>query len=635
MNYLRLPGHSRTRTVVLRKLLISLLWTGANAASSDAQILNDLPTDPDSVRELREAGRAQLRTGNYDAMVRTYSNLEDSAAAAVGDVLGLFNALHLNQQWPAANAALQRALKRFDADLNRMDRQIRDIRQRKDGDPQVRTGPGKESQIRYIEQQKERLIKRWPGLVLLTGQTELLQLKDPEAAVTTLKQGLRYAPEAAREFAALVADAKRVLANEELKTEKRLWHDLMMPVATLRYQAMAHEALGNITEAADCWCRVRLLEMCHRVGLAWVDKDRLISLLDRIPQDQRTPHHQFVRQNPGTYEDYRARPITRKKLVPDQESTPLKAVWLSGEKFTRLGPGNGSMARLHDGRLMLAFTSGDWQQHGIRLSVSDDGQKWERSWALPHNNIFDTRAPSICVDDDGIVWLLLSSKRLAESERYSSAGYRLWLTNSRDGKNWSTLKPVWTKQSLQYQHTAQLTRDHNGRFWIFCNENFAGGESPAAITELKPAGFAPSPQEPKVVCNVHTTFDPSGICHLVYDDFGRSVHYVRSSDMTKWSDPVQIDVKKDGSSVAFPQLLLQDGRGVLLHETMSGLWRRTVDVSIDEPHFSRKLQRLADHIAGVKGGRLFVSGESVFLPAGASYTPAILTATLNELLDSK
>ena len=67
-------------------------------------------------------------------------------------------------------------------------------------------------------------------------------------------------------------------------------------------------------------------------------------------------------------------------LVPPKESSPLKATLLTGEQFAQVGPAHGSMARLKDGRLFLAFTSGDWQQHQIRFTTSRDGEVWEPSW---------------------------------------------------------------------------------------------------------------------------------------------------------------------------------------------------------------------------------------------------------------
>ena len=39
---------------------------------------------------------------------------------------------------------------------------------------QPRTGPGKEGQIRYFENQKQKLLERWPQRILITGQLELL-----------------------------------------------------------------------------------------------------------------------------------------------------------------------------------------------------------------------------------------------------------------------------------------------------------------------------------------------------------------------------------------------------------------------------------------------------------------------------
>jgi hypothetical protein len=365
--------------------------------------------------------------------------------------------------------------------------------------------------------------------MLLTGQLELIQLEDPKAAVETLSTGLRFAPVAARGFQELVVDAEKGCERKQGAPMDQLWSELMVPIVTQRYLAMAYERLGEQRLAADAWCRVRLSDMAHRTGLAWVDREHLVEVLNGIPEDTRTAHHTYVLQYPGTYRS-RLEPsrINWKSVVPEPETSPFKAAMLDEEQFTALGPASASMARLSDGCYFLAFTSGDWQQHRIRFATSQDGENWDPSWEFSLNSIFDTRAPSVTVDDDGVIWMLFTSKRF-DHQRYSNAGYRLWLTSSSDGRTWSRIQPVAAMPG-QYQNTVQLTRDHTGRFWIFSQGYFGSGDSPAIVGPLQPIQVTVE-QQSLGMNNLHAVFDHDNVCHLVFETFGQSIHYSSSTDM--------------------------------------------------------------------------------------------------------
>lgn len=636
--------------VALITLVILGLTAGFMQVSAQQQRNSEAPadTDPiatsespaeqldDSHRRASEAKLVALRdsrqllfdAGDYESLITVGLELIESDEATLDDVLWLAYSYHLDEQWKESRDAFQLALKFFDRELSKLDREIQQVDALANSNRDY-SGPAPESRKRYFERQKQSLYERWPTIVLTTGLMELDQLDDPEAAITTLKRGLRYCPTAARDLNELAADAEDALAGENFDPNHKHFREMLYPVSTLRQLATAYERTGNQAAAIETWCRVRLCHILYKVGLGWVDRGHLLGLLDQIPDDQKQEYQRLVQANPGNYQDSEPREIVWKSLVPSNRQSPLQATMLPGMQFTRLGPSHGSMVKLNDGRFLLAYTSGDWRQHRVRLSGSRDGKTWDESWELPQNSIFNTRSPSMAVDDDGTIWLMFLSKRF-DLSRHSSNGYQLWVTSSRDGRNWAKIKPVSSDGVEQYQNTVQLTRDRNGRFWVFHLGGYASGETPRALGRWKKIEFNVE-KGPSGVDHMHATFDGNGLCHLVFDNFGFGIHYTQSSDMEHWSKPQTITKKVDGSSVSFPQMIVRGDRASLVHQTNSGFWLRHADLNADPPVFGDP-EQIADHRVAVNGGRILIDGDVLYVPSGAGYTPAILSTEVENLL---
>ena len=302
---------------------------------------------------------------------------------------------------------------------------------------------------------------------------------------------------------------------------------------------------------------------------------------------------------------------------PDNPFRPV-AAGLSG--FTHSRHETAALAELPDGRLLSAFGTDK-----ILMSTSRDGAAWDQPWEYPHNSVFPTGAPALLVDDDRLIWMLYVSKRPG-TDRFSSGHYCLWITHSNDGRNWATPKPVRTGGSARPRRPAHVTRSPDGRYWIFFGGLMGSGDSPGDIKELTRINV-PIRNQTTWPANPHATFDGNGNCHLVFDDFGRTLYYSRSDDMHAWSTLKKLGEKIEGSSIHSPQLICDGGRAALIYTTNQGTWLRRGVMQPEGPRLGKPI-RLFDHRITIEGARLLRSADKLFLPVRGN-PPQLLQADLD------
>ena len=589
------------------------------------------PIDEEAVR-LRGVGQELFPRADYESMAATYAELCARPSATVDDHMWHGHAHQLARNWPAAVQAYHRALVRLDAQIASTEIELKSLEERAKLDESIKFRKG--SRYPFLKRDQEQLPKQWPDLVLRIGHLELAELKNPAAAAKTLSQGLRFAPELALPLGELLATAEAA-ATTKPKTEDYIRAlQFIDPLETQRYLAMAQEQLNQPAAALDTWSRVRLSKLVHPSSYATTDPVHLSELASKLPQDSMQPYHRFVLKTPDREP---LKPREAKDFLKTGPANPFQATPLPGCEFTKIGPTADSLVQLPDGRLLMAFASGDQHHIGIKLSSSNHGTEWEAPWEFAHNSIFDTRAPSLLVDDDGEIWMLCLSKRLT-TERFASGPYELWLTHSRDGRGWSPLRSLQMQSESepprvaagQYQEIIQLTRLPDRRFGIFHGRHFGAAESPSQITTLSPLSL-PLDQQ-RYASNPYATFEAKGRCHLVFDDFGRGLYYTRSDDMQTWSPLQKLGMAEKNSSFSRPQLLLADDRVALLHEKNSGVWLQRGTLTASGLQLGEATQ-ITDHLMPLNGSRLLRVGDRVLISAGTPpYVSNLLSAPLAELL---
>ena len=304
---------------------------------------------------------------------------------------------------------------------------------------------------------------------------------------------------------------------------------------------------------------------------------------------------------------------------PDSPFRPVSTDLTGG---LRSGRGTSSLARLPDGRFLLAFG-----EKKITLAASKDGVAWEESGEYSHNSVFPTGNPTMLVDDEGVIWMLYSSKRPG-TDHFSTGYYYLWLTHSRDGRSWSTPKPIRTDGMLSNNTTAQMTRSPDGKYWIFLNDQVGSGNSPGAIRKLERL-YLPLRND-RSPTGVHAAFEANGRCHLVFVFGGskRAVQYSRSEDMRLWS-PLTTLFGDIDSTVKLPQLLIEGDRVALIYSTNKGAWIRRGTMDRDGPRLPQAIQ-FAKHSAGVNGSRFLQESRKIYLPM-IGEPPALLVTDRDDL----
>ncbi len=301
--------------------------------------------------------------------------------------------------------------------------------------------------------------------------------------------------------------------------------------------------------------------------------------------------------------------------------------------FTPFPPSQCSLARLPDGRWLAAY-GGDSQ---IRLSASRDLVTWEKPWALPDGAVFPTIEPALYADGDGTIWLAYFSNRLAW-DPFSTAGYRLWLASSRDGRAWARPRPVFPGPPEQSGWrgldgglplgAAQIVRARDGRYGLSWHGHIGWGATPGEIQELRPLREATD--RPSNTCNSHLSVATDGRFHLVYDDFRGGILYATSADGLQWSAPRRIVDAEGPNPGSHPQLLLAGDTAALLYETNTGAWLRRGQVE-PEPRFGPPV-KISGHGVPLSGSRACVTGDGQVVLLAGQDTIWVLRADLKSVV---
>lgn len=590
--------------------------------------------DPDVI-QLRELGQKHFIKASYELMGTTYSVLGALPASTRDDTMWLGHSYQLARNWPAAINAYKKALAQLDAEMTSVDRLLKEFEDRTNEDRAELAGKFNRGLV--LKRTQEELPKQWAGLVLQIGLMELLEQKDPAAAATTLSKGLRYAPELSQPLDQMLAAAELALSKKPPMVNHFRANELIIPIETLRYLAMAQEQIEQPAAAFDTWVRVRLAQIQFQSYYATTHPARLKELAARLPLNTLKPHHHFALNHPDR------EPSTQREsqdFLKSGSANPFHTSQLRGLDFSAGSVGSANLVRMKDGRMLIAYTTGDHHQSRIKLSQSKDGVEWEAPWEFAHNSVFQTRAPSLVVADDGEIWMLCLSQRLT-TERFASRPYQLWLTHSYDGREWAPLRVLQMSSESerlqisdsQYQELPELMRLPGGRFGILWRNQFAEGKSPNELTALKTLRL-PHLNEISVVSNTQATFDDSGRCHLVFDDFGRGLYYTRSDDMQTWLPLQLVALAQPNSRISRSQLLIQRDRVALIYEQSNGSWLQRGKIAASGLDLGDAMQ-IADHTMPLNGARLFVDGDTVRIPAGSQpYVPHLFTAKLADLMKS-
>jgi hypothetical protein len=271
--------------------------------------------------------------------------------------------------------------------------------------------------------------------------------------------------------------------------------------------------------------------------------------------------------------------------------SPLESSLTNLRGFTDLGS---SFVRCNDGRWLVAWESPE--SGAIRLAASDDLVEWSEPWQFAESELygdpFTCISPSLHVDKDGTLWMAYFSNRL-DLDRLNTGGYRLFLVHSKDGREWSTPRPLRMPMDGWPPGSVQMTTGPDGKFWMFYRLYCATADTPADVTTLEPLPIAGDANLPSHARNPHATFAADGRVHLVWDHFGQKLLYSRRDREGKWSPAV--DVPNASGQVSSPQLVVRGEQAMLLYAHQGAVIRpaKFTDAGIE----AGDPIRITDHVA--------------------------------------
>ncbi|HUU59694.1 MAG TPA: HEAT repeat domain-containing protein, partial [Phycisphaerae bacterium] len=274
----------------------------------------------------------------------------------------------------------------------------------------------------------------------------------------------------------------------------------------------------------------------------------------------------------------------------------------------------------------------------IMLSRSRDLVKWTQPVPAAFTSIFSEIAPATCTGGDGTVYLAYFTKRLSLRET-GTGGYRLFLTSTRDGRNWTAPRPVSIPGPVGGWPIGApyMLRGPGGKDWIFWKTYAGSAKSLGEIRELHPIHAAAGCRctvkgeehllcpgwrhivkgEQRSLClwNQCVASGDGGRLHMVFDDYARGIYHTTSKDGMKWADPRLLVEVSAGQYASDPQLILKDGKAVLLY------WHRgayLTPVRLSGPPIpAGKGLKITNHNTPLQGARWTVTKEGeVLLPAG-------------------
>ncbi|MEQ8791831.1 MAG: sialidase family protein [Pirellulaceae bacterium] len=286
--------------------------------------------------------------------------------------------------------------------------------------------------------------------------------------------------------------------------------------------------------------------------------------------------------------------------------SPLESRLTNLRGFVGNDGGDSSLVRRKDGGWFTV-----WQAEGgtLRFATSDDLVRWSEPWGLAESGLYGDRlqcvSPSLHVDGEGELWLTYFSNRL-DLEQLNSGGFRLFLTHSRDGREWSTPRPLTTSTSGWPPGAVQMTTGPDGMFWMFHRLMAASADSPAEVTRLEPLAIAGDDSLAGHARRPHAVFTADGRAHLVWDHFGQKLMYARRDADGAWSAAVELTMAGQGASASWPRLLLDGRRAALVYEK-SGSWLRPGRITETGLELGEAV-KLTDHVAPLSS--LYLPTES-------------------------
>jgi len=287
-----------------------------------------------------------------------------------------------------------------------------------------------------------------------------------------------------------------------------------------------------------------------------------------------------------------------------------------------------TLAQLPDRSWLAAFCAPDDK---IGISRSKDLVTWEGAELPPFNSIFENLKPSLLAASDGTVWLLYLSKRLSLPD-WSSAGYSLWLTSTRDGRTWTPLRAVSAPGIGDMFTGPQMLQRRDGTCWVFWHDCVASAKSFAEIRELGRFTLAQPAGEHVGVSAECVVEDDAALLHMVFTCNGHEVFHATSRDGLTWEATKRVLTLGPDAFLNHPKAVFQGSQAALFFSLSDGSY--VVPLRLDGRMLTRKdCVKITNHVIPMEDSPPMLTKDGDVLLVVGKETPWLLRAKLKDLAE--
>ncbi len=167
----------------------------------------------------------------------------------------------------------------------------------------------------------------------------------------------------------------------------------------------------------------------------------------------------------------------------EHEENPFRATGMPLPIPRGLGNRGGTLAHLPDGSLLVAYTRGEYQHERIVLASRASEGGWSNPWEFAHGRAGPTEQPSLAIDADGRVWIAYGGS-LPSARGVRGREASVWLCNSRDGRAWSSARPIRAGDRVGWPEGPRLTGVRGRQLLLTDSRFFAMSDSPEQLREF-------------------------------------------------------------------------------------------------------------------------------------------------------
>ena len=238
---------------------------------------------------------------------------------------------------------------------------------------------------------------------------------------------------------------------------------------------------------------------------------------------------------------------------------------------SQYGPSN-NVVQMADGKWLIA-----WGDDALHFATSPDLINWTKSWTMDEAGLFGEyfkcMLPSLYVDKEGTIWMAYFSNRLAV-DQLNTGGFQLFLTKSKDGKDWSSPRPIVHPTGGWPPTNVHMFTGPDNKVWMLYRLMYAKVDRLDQELKFKDLPITVTKTQRSHARNAHATVDENGQIHLVWDHFKQALHYAKRDEKGEWGEAVPINTTGQANGVSHPQLFINDDRLALVYVHQGAVLRR-------------------------------------------------------------